>query len=538
MIPEQLAHISSRTPESSQPTNHLGGRERRESHDGQEKFGDAYFAAQQTETAGQLGKREAKHSSEVEIVDQKANNLADVELRKAMVGKSGLSDKLKDGFLTMSEPRGESSGEDFISGGSGDGDTGDSGASVDRALAVWRKMTASENGSSSLNIANSEDKLGEPLGGSFVDVVKSTGMKLSSPIAESRSGGETTDVPSQKIAVIDGPLTVGDLDVRVGLDGTDTSSLKPLGQLEGAEAVPLAELALSTGPRHLASDQRVLAATEPSGAVQSQSGELLRNSALTKNDIQVTAAKGSGGGIQDALSMVGDASVGDREAGDLEARRESDFSQKRAKVSASQLDQLQIKTTIPAGPTNSTAQSNSSMLELGLDSMNGEARVSQTGGSLFTTGSEGVASVSSAFQGQSIQHSALQLAPNVNIRRVTDFQVSTTDASDVFEVTLKPEELGRFSIKLDTQGTSTLVTVFAERAETQDLIKRHAAMLEENLQNMGFENLSFEFTENGPGGDQSPVSDSRPSDPMQSDDEAPVTVVSGVVQTDGLDIKV
>ena len=79
--------------------------------------------------------------------------------------------------------------------------------------------------------------------------------------------------------------------------------------------------------------------------------------------------------------------------------------------------------------------------------------------------------------------------------------VSVSQSSSALEVTLKPEELGRLSLKLETTPHGTLVIVSADKIETQDLARRHVDMLEKQLLDMGMQDLSFAFSQE-PGGGQ------------------------------------
>ncbi|MEM8801820.1 MAG: flagellar hook-length control protein FliK [Pseudomonadota bacterium] len=65
----------------------------------------------------------------------------------------------------------------------------------------------------------------------------------------------------------------------------------------------------------------------------------------------------------------------------------------------------------------------------------------------------------------------------------------------VVEVRLQPEELGRVRIAMTQMEAGVAVQISAERPETLDLLRRNIDMLERDLREQGFENLSFSFGE-------------------------------------------
>ena len=68
------------------------------------------------------------------------------------------------------------------------------------------------------------------------------------------------------------------------------------------------------------------------------------------------------------------------------------------------------------------------------------------------------------------------------------------------EIALSPEELGRVRMVITTsEGTLTLL-VTADRAETLDLLRRHADQLAREFGELGFSDLRFSFAgQNGAG---------------------------------------
>ena len=67
------------------------------------------------------------------------------------------------------------------------------------------------------------------------------------------------------------------------------------------------------------------------------------------------------------------------------------------------------------------------------------------------------------------------------------------------DVALNPEELGRVRMRISTSEAGITVVIQTERQETGELMRRHISELEEQFKQMGFENISFQFS----GGDAS-----------------------------------
>jgi hypothetical protein len=61
------------------------------------------------------------------------------------------------------------------------------------------------------------------------------------------------------------------------------------------------------------------------------------------------------------------------------------------------------------------------------------------------------------------------------------------------EVSLSPEELGRVRMTISRSDTGMTVTILAERPETLELMRRHAAQLHTEFRSLGHESTSFTF---------------------------------------------
>ena len=129
------------------------------------------------------------------------------------------------------------------------------------------------------------------------------------------------------------------------------------------------------------------------------------------------------------------------------------------------------------------------------------------------------------------------LAPQVAQQVATAIIQSTGTTT---EVALNPEELGRVRIALTSVETGLSVSVLAERPETAELMRRNIDLLTRELQDLGFDSLTFTF------GDQAEDSghsrDDHPEYSGGNDRLNPLTVdaVSGpmhVALSGGLDLK-
>jgi flagellar hook-length control protein FliK len=65
------------------------------------------------------------------------------------------------------------------------------------------------------------------------------------------------------------------------------------------------------------------------------------------------------------------------------------------------------------------------------------------------------------------------------------------------ELTLNPEELGRLRMTFTVDGGSMAVAVTAERPETMDLLRRHIDALAQELREIGYEDVRFDFAQGG-----------------------------------------
>jgi len=72
----------------------------------------------------------------------------------------------------------------------------------------------------------------------------------------------------------------------------------------------------------------------------------------------------------------------------------------------------------------------------------------------------------------------------------------TNQDSTRSEIQLNPKELGSVRMQLFVQDSTISLTILAERQETNDLMRRNIETLTEEFQQLGFESITFAFSEN------------------------------------------
>lgn len=95
----------------------------------------------------------------------------------------------------------------------------------------------------------------------------------------------------------------------------------------------------------------------------------------------------------------------------------------------------------------------------------------------------------------------------------------------VLEITLAPAELGRVSLRMQPGEGGMVVSVMAERGETLDLLRRHAADLGAELRDMGYADVSFSFGQHRGRASETGAEGAAQS-PVQDDAVAPGVVVA------------
>ncbi len=113
----------------------------------------------------------------------------------------------------------------------------------------------------------------------------------------------------------------------------------------------------------------------------------------------------------------------------------------------------------------------------------------------------------------------------------------TNTTSKTTEIALNPEELGRVRLSLSAADGAITLNVLAERAETQDLLRRHIDQLAQEFRALGYKSIAFSF------GDQNAQSHAKAQQPEDSgepeiQDVATTTDFLPKNATAGLDLRV
>ena len=98
----------------------------------------------------------------------------------------------------------------------------------------------------------------------------------------------------------------------------------------------------------------------------------------------------------------------------------------------------------------------------------------------------------------------------------------------LLEIKLSPEELGRVKLAmLPGEAGAMTVQMTVERAETLELLRRHADVLSTDLQDAGYSGLEFTFSREGEGNSSS----HRTAETPEADDEKTVNDASRPIRT-------
>jgi len=129
-------------------------------------------------------------------------------------------------------------------------------------------------------------------------------------------------------------------------------------------------------------------------------------------------------------------------------------------------------------------------------------------------------------------------APEMARQVASQIGMAVTNATGkMTEISLNPEELGRVRLSLSaTDGVITL-NVLAERAETQDLLRRHIDQLAQEFRALGYSSITFSFGDQNqkPHAETSQLEDGAEAEPHDI-----VPAIDGVSErvTVGLDLRV
>jgi hypothetical protein len=130
-------------------------------------------------------------------------------------------------------------------------------------------------------------------------------------------------------------------------------------------------------------------------------------------------------------------------------------------------------------------------------------------------------------------------------RQIVDAIQARVTADKVIEVSLNPAELGRLKLSLTPAENGLVINVMAERAETIEMIRRNLTDLEQAFSDMGHENITFSFDQNGDFEDHTEQQDSKfhsdgidGSDHMASKSAPSIQDPRDLIITSGIDIRV
>lgn len=104
----------------------------------------------------------------------------------------------------------------------------------------------------------------------------------------------------------------------------------------------------------------------------------------------------------------------------------------------------------------------------------------------------------------------------------------------VTEIRLSPEELGRVRMALQPSDAGVHVVITAERAEVGDMLRRNIDQLEQDLNALGYEDISFSFEQSN---DETEHDSESVSDPDTSEDVVVVAQPRRIVHPGTLDLK-
>jgi len=151
------------------------------------------------------------------------------------------------------------------------------------------------------------------------------------------------------------------------------------------------------------------------------------------------------------------------------------------------------------------------------------------------------------FSNESASTRTLNAAPLAGLTlplEAPDFPIRMADvlvmkAGQQVEIALRPEELGSVRMALSFNETGAVVIVAAERAETLDLLRRHADALADALRDLSHSSVGFSFGDMKQDADPQAASDASQGDPLadpQTSQHLPAAPALRLT-TSGLDLR-
>jgi flagellar hook-length control protein FliK len=105
---------------------------------------------------------------------------------------------------------------------------------------------------------------------------------------------------------------------------------------------------------------------------------------------------------------------------------------------------------------------------------------------------QGAAINAAPVEGRSHQQASVATSIGQQISAAIDHK-----SANVTEISLNPEELGRVRFSMKTHEGSIVLIIAAERAETQDLMRKHIDSLSHEFRSLGFTDIGFQFEGHG-----------------------------------------
>lgn len=105
------------------------------------------------------------------------------------------------------------------------------------------------------------------------------------------------------------------------------------------------------------------------------------------------------------------------------------------------------------------------------------------------------------------------------------------------EIALNPEELGRVRMSLSAAEASVSLTVFADRPETVDLLRRHIEILAQEFRALGYADIQFTFSSGDQGEGRTAEAARGNGDFIEAADNPDDTDPAPVVADQGVDLR-
>lgn len=114
-------------------------------------------------------------------------------------------------------------------------------------------------------------------------------------------------------------------------------------------------------------------------------------------------------------------------------------------------------------------------------------------------------------------------------RQIVDAIHARITAEKVIEVSLNPAELGRLKLSLTPAENGLVINIMAERAETIEMIRRNLNDLEQVFSELGHENITFSFDQDG---DFTGQNQPEHTESAENNIELPNQIVAAPISTD------